>query len=91
MTTKEKVLLESLKLFSKKGYDAVGVEEIANAVGIKAPSIYKHYKGKKDIFEAIFEETSKRYDSFADSIAVHMTYSEHDIQTLNEISPDILI
>ena len=50
MTTKEKVLLESLKLFSKKGYDAVGVEEIANAVGIKAPSIYKHYKGKKDIF-----------------------------------------
>lgn len=91
MTTKEKILLEALKLFSQKGYDAVGVEQIAKAVGIKAPSLYKHYKGKKDIFEAIFEETSKRYDSFADSIAVNVTYSESDTETLKKISPSILV
>ena len=60
MDTKQKILLESLRLFSQRGYDAVGVEQIAAAVGIKAPSLYKHYKSKKDIFDAIFEETARR-------------------------------
>ncbi|MBQ0088352.1 MAG: TetR/AcrR family transcriptional regulator, partial [Prevotellaceae bacterium] len=31
-------------LFSEKGYSDVSVGEIAGAVGIKAPSLYKHYK-----------------------------------------------
>lgn len=51
--TKEKILLEALTLFAQKGYKAVSVEEIAAAVGIKAPSLYKHYKGKRDIFDHI--------------------------------------
>lgn len=51
--TKEKILLEALKLFAQKGYEAVSMEEIAAAVGIKAPSLYKHYKGKQDIFNHI--------------------------------------
>ena len=47
MNTKQKILLESLRLFSQRGYDAVSVEQIAAAVGIKAPSLYKHYKSKQ--------------------------------------------
>ena len=50
MTTKQKILNEALTLFSEKGYNAVYVGDIAAAVGIKAPSLYKHYKSKKDIF-----------------------------------------
>lgn len=46
MTTKEKILKEALNLFAEKGYNAVYVGEIADAVGIKAPSLYKHYKSK---------------------------------------------
>ena len=38
--TKERILLEALKLFSNEGYEAVSVEQIAAAVGIKAPSLY---------------------------------------------------
>lgn len=61
MDTKQKILDESLSLFSKKGYDAVSVGEIAQAVGIKAPSLYKHFKSKKSIFNAILDEMAKRY------------------------------
>lgn len=52
-STKDKILLEALKLFSCYGYEAVSVERIAGAVGIKAPSLYKHYKSKRDIFGSI--------------------------------------
>ena len=51
--TKERILSQALTLFAQKGYEAVSVEEIAAAVGIKAPSLYKHYKGKRDIFDRI--------------------------------------
>ena len=52
MSTKEKILDAALTLFAENGYDGTSVEQIANIVGIKAPSLYKHYKGKEDIMPA---------------------------------------
>ena len=37
--TKQKILNTARELFSDKGYDSVSVDEIAKAVGIKAPSL----------------------------------------------------
>ncbi len=91
MDTKQRILLEALRLFSKRGYDAVGVEQIASAVGIKAPSLYKHYKSKQDIFDAIFEETARRYDAFTDTISVHVTNSEQDVIEFEKITADDLV
>ena len=44
MDTKQRILDEALTLFSEKGYANVFVNDIAEKVGIKAPSLYKHYK-----------------------------------------------
>ena len=51
MSTGERIVYEALVLFSKKGYSDVYVAEIASAVGIKVPSLYKHFKSKRDIFD----------------------------------------
>ena len=51
MSTRERIVYEALVLFSKKGYSDVYVSEIASAVGIKAPSLYKHFKSKQEIFD----------------------------------------
>ena len=60
MTTKEKILNEALILFSEKGYSDVFVGDIATAVGIKAPSLYKHFKGKQEIFDSCVEKFFER-------------------------------
>ena len=49
MTTRDRILNEALTLFAENGYDGTSVEEIAEKVGIKAPSLYNHFKGKEDI------------------------------------------
>ena len=41
ISTKEKILLEALTLFSKNSYDAITVNQIAQIVGIKAIAIGK--------------------------------------------------
>lgn len=64
MSTKERILAESLTLFAANGYDGTSVEEIAKNVGIKAPSLYKHYKGKEDILNALIDSAESRYEEF---------------------------
>ena len=64
--TKQRILSESLRLFSENGYDAVSVAEIASAVGIKAPSLYKHYKSKRDIFDSILKKMSEADGFYTD-------------------------
>lgn len=53
MTTKDKILHESLRLFSINGFEAVSMRDIGAAVGIRESSIYKHYAGKQKILDAI--------------------------------------
>ena len=62
MSTKERILDAALTLFAEYGYDGTSVEQIANLVGIKAPSLYKHYKGKEDILNALIDSAEARYE-----------------------------
>lgn len=62
MNTKQKILNEALTLFSEKGYTSVYVGDIADAVGIKAPSLYKHYKNKQEIFDSCIKVFSERIE-----------------------------
>lgn len=78
MTTKEKIIDEALTLFSTRGFNAVTVEEIANAVGIKAPSLYKHYKSKQCIFNAIIEEMQNRYQRQMEQLQMNGVNPELD-------------
>ena len=62
MSTKERILDAALTLFAENGYDGTSVEQIARFVGIKAPSLYKHYKGKEDILNALIDSAEERYE-----------------------------
>ena len=62
MSTKEKILDAALTLFAENGYDGTSVEQIASIVGIKAPSLYKHFNGKEDILNALIDSAETRYE-----------------------------
>lgn len=56
MENREKILAEALHLFSQKGYDAVGVQEIVEAAGISKPTMYYYFKSKRGLLDALIEE-----------------------------------
>lgn len=60
MTTKELIYHNALKLFAQYGYMNVGMRELAKSVGIKASSIYNHYKSKEDILMDIAQTLVNR-------------------------------
>ncbi len=62
MSTKQRILDEALTLFAEYGYNGTGVDLIAERVGIKGPSLYKHYKGKEEILNALIDVAEERYE-----------------------------
>ena len=91
MNTKEKILDEALTLFSEKGYANVFVGDIADRVGIKAPSLYKHYKNKKAIFDAIIEEMNRRFEEQAKAMQINGTDAAADAGIYKNLSEDQLL
>lgn len=65
MTTKELIIEKALALFAEKGYQGTSVKNIADAVGIKDSSLYKHFKSKKEIFDTIVQEMSSRMEQMS--------------------------
>lgn len=90
-TTKERILKASLDLFADYGYEAVSVAKIAETVGIKAPSLYKHYKSKRDIFEAIIEEMDQRYKIQTSMMNMNGMDADEDRRLFTSISQEQLI
>ena len=88
--TRQKILDKALELFAAKGYDSVSVGEIAQAVGIKAPSLYNHFPGKQAIFDAIIEATAAQYEADTDRIDIHVQDVGQDIPAFTEITEDAL-
>ena len=55
MNRKEEIVLVTLELAAKKGLANVSMSMIADKIGIKKPSLYKHFASKEEIVEAMYE------------------------------------
>lgn len=91
MDTKQRILDEALTYFSEKGYANVFVNDIANKVGIKAPSLYKHYKNKQAIFDAIIDEMNLRFKQQAEALSIDGSNPMIDAEIYKKMDEDHLV
>ena len=91
MDTKHRILDEALTLFSEKGFANVFVNDIAERVGIKAPSLYKHYKSKQAVFDAIIDEMNHRFEQQAEALAINGTDPAVDAEVYQHMDEDHLV
>ena len=70
MDNKEKILECALDLFYSRGYDAVGVQEIAEKAGVTKPTLYYYFGSKYGLLETLlgvkFRQLNKQMRSAAD-------------------------
>jgi AcrR family transcriptional regulator len=53
MDNKTELLDRAMQLFSQRGYDAVGVREVVEAVGVTKPTLYHYFDSKRGLLEAL--------------------------------------
>lgn len=63
--TRERILNASIHLFSKKGFDATRVDDIAKAANVNKALIYYYFKSKEDIMDTIINSFLDRAVSIA--------------------------
>ncbi len=92
--TKEKILVCALSLFAANGFEAVSIREIAESTGMTKSALYKHYAGKRDVFESILErmnqldaEYAGRYEMPSDvASAAPQSYENTDLHAVKEFA-----
>ncbi|WP_270180666.1 TetR/AcrR family transcriptional regulator [Alkalihalobacillus sp. CinArs1] len=66
----QKVIKEkALILFAQKGFEGTSLNDIADEVGIKKPSLYAHFKNKEDLFLAVINKVTIDYNTFFEETA----------------------
>lgn len=51
--TKLKIIKNAIVLFSEKGYSETSIQSIADAIGLSQAAVFKHFKTKKDLLNAV--------------------------------------
>ena len=61
MTLKEKIIHESLKLFSLKGFLCTSMHDILQAADTSKGGFYNHFKSKEDLFFTVLDKARKNW------------------------------
>ncbi len=66
---RQRVLSASAEIFSRRGYRATSMNEIAAEVGLSKPTLYHYFRRKEDILVRLYENVMEHILSSAQAIA----------------------
>ncbi|MCK4707609.1 MAG: TetR/AcrR family transcriptional regulator [Gammaproteobacteria bacterium] len=65
-------------LFADKGFHGVSIDEIVNAVGVSPAILYRHFKSKDELYDAVLQDFACQRESYVDTIV----NSDADFETV---------
>lgn len=68
----EAILQATCRLLGEKAYDAMTMDDVANAVGIAKASLYKHFASKEELCRAAMVQILGRVQAFLDTVPVEL-------------------
>lgn len=76
---KDFITKKAVRLFKEKGYSATSMRDLADAIGVEAPSLYNHISGKKEILQEICFKVANQFTDHMDTV------EKSEVETLNKI------
>lgn len=83
--SKYKIFETALRLFSEKGYEAVGVQQLCEETGITKPTLYYFFGSKINLLREIFKCNYGRFNQTLEKVSVyspHLSDYEKDVYPL---------
>jgi AcrR family transcriptional regulator len=75
--TRAHLILAASHVFAQRGYETATIEEIAEQAGYSHGAVYSNFKGKEDLFLAVFEQyMNRRIEEVADATDIEGSFAE---------------
>lgn len=81
-TKKEAIIKKAAALFRNKGYKASSMRELAEKIGVEAPSLYNHIGSKGELLQAICFKVAEEFTHHLASVEQSQTTSVSKIDQL---------
>jgi AcrR family transcriptional regulator len=91
LTRKDEIITIASRLFKEKGYSAVTVRDIADAMGIKAASLYNHISSKQEILSRLILALAEQFTEGMQRIQGESISPLQKIEKLIELHIDITV
>lgn len=88
--TRRRAMDAALEIFAQKGYHGACVGDVAEALGIKSPSLYKYFKGKDDLYAALLAEADAHFQALWADVAARLERLEHAAVQAGVLTPERL-
>lgn len=83
--TRELLLDAAIEVFAEKGYHGASLDDVADAAGFTKGAVYSNFTRKSDLFRALLERESDRYDQ-----ALTQTVEAVPLELLPDVAAELL-
>jgi AcrR family transcriptional regulator len=67
--TSERILDAAETIFAERGFDATSLADVTDCVGIRGPSLYNHFKSKRELYIAVLSRLLNPFFALLDELA----------------------
>jgi TetR/AcrR family transcriptional regulator len=86
MDVRAEILAQATRLFAEQGYDGTSVQAIADAVGIRKPSLLYHFKSKDELREHVIAEMLAHWNALLPGLLLKASTEERFDATMEALT-----
>ena len=94
---RESIIKAAKQLFAQRGFHGVSIDEIVKQVGVSPAILYRHFKSKDELYEAVLHEFSCTRESYVETVVKDDTGFENVLRGMTRVfvtsivnQPDLL-
>ncbi len=91
MDVRAQILTHATRLFAEQGYDGTSVQQIADAVGIRKPSLLYHFKSKDELREEVLSEMLAHWNAVLPGLLLKASAEERFDATMEALTEFFIV
>ena len=73
MEVRDTILLEATRLMAERGFDGTSIQAVADAVGVRKPSVLYHFPSKEELRKAVLDRLLSRWNDILPKLLMAST------------------
>ena len=91
MDVRAQILTQATRLFAEQGYDGTSVQQIADAVGIRKPSLLYHFRSKDELREEVLSEMLAHWNAVLPGLLLKASTEERFDATMEALTEFFIV